>query len=98
MPLLLVACAAALPVALFHRTAEAMAADFRLEPAYLVMGWGGFALIAAGLALLLPVARSSGHTPASLAYPRFRGAYRGWGISLYVMGLALAAQVAMIVG
>jgi hypothetical protein len=83
---------------LFHHAVTVMAADFRLELAYLVTGWSGYALIAAGLLLLVPVVRSSGHNPDSWAYPRFRSAYKGWGISLYVMGLALAGQVALIVG
>ena len=98
MALLLLIGAAALPALLFHHAIGAVAADFRLELAYLVTGWSGYALIAAGLVLLVPVARSSGHTPDSWAYPRLRGAYKGWGISLYVMGLALAGQVALVVG
>jgi hypothetical protein len=96
--LLLLLGAAALPALLFNHAIVVMAADFRLELAYLVTGWSGYALIAAGLLLLVPVARSSGHAPDSWAYPRLRGAYKGWGVSLYVMGLALAGQVALVVG
>ena len=51
-----------------------MAADFRLELAYLVTGWSGYVLIAAGLLLLVPVARSSGHGPDSFAYAANDGA------------------------
>jgi hypothetical protein len=98
MPLLLLVCAAAIPVLLFHHAVLAMAGDFRLELTYLVTGWSGYALIAAGLLLLVPVVRSSGHSPESWAYPRLRGAYKSWGISLYVMGLALAGQVSLVVG
>ncbi len=44
--------------------------------------------------LLLPVAWSAGRRPDSRLYPRFRNVYMGWGVSLYLMGLALASQVA----
>jgi hypothetical protein len=36
--------------------------------------------------------------PVVVARPRFRNVYMGWGVSLYVMGLALASQVAAAVG
>jgi hypothetical protein len=88
MPLLAFLCAAAVPMALWHNAIRAIAEDFRLEPGYLT-GWSGFALIALGLLIMLPVV---------VARPRFRNVYIGWGVSLYVMGLALAAQVAAAVG
>ena len=97
MPLLAFLCAAAVPVALWHHAIAAIAADFRLEAGYLT-GWSGFGLIAAGLVLLLPVVWSTRLSPASRLYPRFRNAYMGWGVSLYVMGLGLASQVAAAVG
>jgi len=97
VPLFAFICAAAVPVALWHHAIGAIAADFRLEPGYLT-GWSGFGLIAAGLVLLLPVVWSARLSPASRLYPRFRNAYMGWGVSLYVMGLGLASQVAAAVG
>jgi hypothetical protein len=81
-------CAAAAPVALWHHAIGAVAEDFRLEPGYLT-GWSGFALIGLGLLLMLPVV---------VARPRFRNVYMGWGVSLYLLGLALASQVAAAVG
>jgi hypothetical protein len=87
-------CAAALPWALWHRAIGVMASDFRLEAEYLLTGWLGYALIAMGLLCLLPVAWSAGLGPSSRLYPRFRNAYMGWGVSLYMMGFAVAAQVA----
>jgi hypothetical protein len=48
--------------------------------------------------LLLPVVWSAGLSPGSRLYPRFRNAYMGWGVSLYLMGLGLASQVAAAVG
>jgi hypothetical protein len=91
------ACAAALPVVLWHRAIAVVASDFRLDWEYLVTGWLGYALIAGGLLLVLPVAWSAGRNPASRLYPRSRNAYMGWGVSLYLMGFIVAAQVATVV-
>ena len=89
MPLFAFLCAAAVPVVLWHHEIGAIAADFRLDPGYLT-GWSGFGLIAAGLVIMLPLVLSS--------RPRFRNVYMGWGVSLYLMGFALASQVAAAVG
>jgi hypothetical protein len=91
------ACAAVLPVVLWHRAIGIVASDFRLEFDYLVTGWLGYALIAGGLLLVLPVAWSAGRNPASRLYPRSRNACMGWGVSLYLMGFIVAAQVATVV-
>ena len=88
------AAAAALPWALWHDAILLIASDFRFDPGYLLTGWLGYGLIALGLVFLLPVAFSAGHNPAGRLYPRFRNAYMGWGTSLYIMGFAVAAQVA----
>jgi hypothetical protein len=88
------ACAAALPAVLWHDAIAEIASDFRIEPGYLVTGWTGYGLIALGLLLMLPVALSTGRSPGNRLYPRARNAYMGWGTSLYVLGLALASQVA----
>jgi hypothetical protein len=88
------ACAAALPVVLWHRAIAVVASDFRLEVDYLLTGWLGYGLIAGGLLLLLPVASSAGRRPGARLYPRLRNAYMGWGMSLYILGFAVAAQVA----
>jgi hypothetical protein len=86
--------AAALPAVLWHRAITVIASDFRLELEYLLTGWLGYALIGLGLLLMLPVALSEGRNPESRLYPRLRNAYMGWGVSLYIMGCAVAAQVA----
>ena len=88
--------AACLPVVLWHRAIALIAEEFRLEVEYLVTGWTGYALIALGLVFFLPVVLSIGRRPNSRFYPRSRGAYAGWGLSLYTLGLLLAAQVAVI--
>jgi hypothetical protein len=42
------------------------------------------------------VLASIGRRPDSRLYPRARNAYAAWGISCYLLGLALATQVAQI--
>jgi hypothetical protein len=91
-------CAAALPVVLWHRAIAVVATDFRLELDYLLTGWLGYGLIAGGLLLLVPVVWSAGRRPGTRLYPRLRNAYMGWGVSLYIMGFAVAAQVAASAG
>lgn len=87
--------AAALPPVLWHRAIAAVAEDFRFDLDYL-SGWTGYALIAAGLLFFVPVVLSIGRTPASRLYPRSRNAYLAWGISLYILGFAIAVQVAAV--
>ena len=88
--------AAALPVVLWHRAIALVASDFRIEVHYLVTGWLGYGLIAIGLLFLVPVLFSIGRTPQSRLYPRSRNALLGWGVSCYLLGIALAVQVAAI--
>ena len=87
--------AAILPVVLFHRVVEILARQPRWEFHYLT-GWLPWALLAGGLAFLLPVAWSAGMSPESRWFPRARTAYAGWGITLYLLGFLLAWQVARI--
>jgi hypothetical protein len=88
--------AAALPVVLWHRAIGLLAASFRPTLYYFLTGWTGFALIALGLIFFVPVVYSIGLSSSAPSYPRRRNAYAGWGISLYLLGLALASQVAAI--
>jgi hypothetical protein len=88
--------ALALPILLWHRAMGLIASDFRLDLGYLVTGWTGYALIGAGLLFCVPVVLSIGRNPEHRLYPRSRNAYAGWGISLYLLGLALASQVAAV--
>ena len=87
--------AAALPPILWHRAIAAVARDFRADIPYLT-GWLAYALIAAGLLFFVPVLISIGRRPDSRLYPRARNAYAGWGVSCYLLGIALATQVAQI--
>ena len=85
-----------MPVVLWHRPISMIAEEFRLEFEYLVTGWTAYALIGLGLLFFVPVVLSIGRRPDSRLYPRSRGAYVGWGVSLYTLGIMLAAQVAVI--
>ena len=87
--------AAALPPILWHRAVAAVASDFRFELEYL-SGWTGYVLIALGLLFFVPVVVSIGRLPTSRLYPRSRNAYVAWGISLYLLGIAIASQVAAV--
>jgi hypothetical protein len=73
-----------------------IAEEFRLEFEYLVTGWTAYTLIGLGLLFFVPVVVSIGRRPESRLCPRNRGAYVGWGVSLYTLGIMLAAQVAVI--
>ena len=85
-----------LPIVLWHRAMSIIASDFRLELDYLVTGWTAYGLIGLGLLFLVPVVLSIGHTPESKLYPRSRNAYVAWGLTLYLLGIMLASQVAQI--
>jgi hypothetical protein len=85
-----------MPVILWHRAMGLIAADFRFELEYLVTGWTAYVLIGLGLLFFIPVVVSIGRRPDSRLYPRSRGAYLGWGVSLYTLGIMLATQVAVI--
>jgi hypothetical protein len=84
------------PLVVWHDAIRMVATDFVWDLDYLIMGWTGYGLIAAGLLFMLPVVISIGHHPESRLYPRSRNAYIGWGITLYLLGCAIATQVAQI--
>ncbi len=91
-----IAAAAALPAALWHGVVAAIASEFRLEPAYLITGWTCWALMALGVACLVPPAVEAWRDPGHRFHRRGTGAWYGWGVTLYVLGFALATQVAQI--
>jgi hypothetical protein len=88
--------AIALPVLLWHGVVMGIASQFRLDLHYLLTEWSPWLLIVAGLGFGIPVVWSAGRDPESRWYPRSRNAYAGWGVTLYLLGVVLAAQVAQI--
>jgi hypothetical protein len=91
-----VIAAAALPAFVWRRPIGLIASGFEWRLDYFVMGWLGYALIALSVLIMLPVVLSIGHAPDSRLYPRSRNALIGWSASLYVLGMAIAAQVGQI--
>jgi hypothetical protein len=88
--------AVALPVVVWSDAIAIVASDFAWDLDYLLTGWLGYGLIAAAVLFMLPVVLSIGRDPAGRFYPRSRNALVGWSVSLYVLGLGIAAQVAQI--
>jgi hypothetical protein len=88
--------AAALPVLLWHRVIAAIASEFHLEWRYLVAGWAPWALMALGLLCLLVAGIIDLRNRDRRFYGPTGAAWAGWGLSLYLLGFALATQVAQI--
>ncbi|HEY8581436.1 MAG TPA: hypothetical protein VIL49_00755 [Capillimicrobium sp.] len=87
--------AVALPAWMWHGVIADIYRAFQLDVQHL-LGWAPWLLLAGGIAFLVPVAWSVGRDPEGRWYPRARNAYAGWGVTLYLLGLGLAAQVARI--
>jgi hypothetical protein len=90
--------ALALPILVWHHSVAGVSERFRVDLGYLITGWSGYALIAGGLVLMLPAAVAAGSSRDSRLRLRHRGAYLSWGIVLYLLGVALASQVAALTG
>lgn len=87
--------AAALPVALWHRTASAIASEFSFDATYLLTGWSPFLLMALGLLCALPALARLG-AERSRFYGASPAAWSAWAACLYLLGFALAAQVSQL--
>lgn len=87
--------AIAVPAWLWHDVVADIWRAFELDVHHL-LGWMPWALLLGGVLFLAPVAWSIGRDPDGRWYPRSRNAYLGWGLTLYLLGLGLAAQVARI--
>ena len=88
--------AGAVPAYLYRTCYRTSPRASRSSFGYLAFGISGFALIALGLLIALPVALSIGRDPESRLYPRSRGALAGWGTSLYLLGMVLVIQIGAI--
>jgi hypothetical protein len=88
--------AAALPILLWHHTISAIASEFHLEARYLITGWAPWALMALGLLCLAIAGIADWRARDRRFYRPGSGALVGWGLSLYLLGFALATQVAQI--
>jgi hypothetical protein len=90
------AVALALPIVLWHRVVAAIASEFRLDVRYLVAGWAPWVLMALGLLCLLVAGVIDWRQRDRRFYGPTGAAWVGWGLSLYILGFALATQVAQI--
>lgn len=88
--------AAALPVALWHRVVAAIAGEFQLDLRYLVAGWSPWVLMGLGLLCAVPIWLEDRRDRDRRFYRSPRRAWAGWGVTLYLLGFALATQVAQI--
>jgi hypothetical protein len=90
------AVAAMLPVVLWHRVIADIASEFHLDAKYLITGWSPWVLMVLGLACAIPVALEDWRDRDRRFYRHGTGAWLGWAITLYLLGFALATQVAQI--
>jgi hypothetical protein len=88
--------ALALPIALWHRVVAAIASEFHLDVRYLVAGWAPWFLMASGLICLAIAGVIDWRERDRRFYGPGSAAWVGWGLSLYLLGFALATQVAQI--
>lgn len=90
--------AAALPVVLWHGVVAdiARANDQRLS--FQILGWAPWALMALGILCVIPILVERRRARGGRFYTAGTGAWQGWGVTLYLLGFALATQVAQIHG
>jgi heme/copper-type cytochrome/quinol oxidase subunit 1 len=88
--------AVALPIVLWHRVIGDIASEFRIDARYLVTGWSPWVLMVLGLCCFIPVVLADWRDRDRRFYRAGTGAWFGWGITLYLLGFALATQVAQI--
>lgn len=88
--------ALALPILLWHGVIAVIAAEFHADPRYLIAGWAPWFLMASGLLCLLVAGIIDHRERSRRFYTAGSRAWVGWGLSLYILGFALATQVAQI--
>jgi hypothetical protein len=88
--------ALATPILLWRHVIAAIASEFHLDVRYLLTGWTPWTLMALGLVCLLIAGAIDWRTRDRRFYGPGSAAWVGWGLSLYILGFALATQVAQI--
>lgn len=91
--------ACALPVLLWRdvmRDIWTVTSDGGEELAVLLVGWAPWVLMALGLLCVVPVSIEWLRDRERRFHRRGNGAWAGWGVTLYLLGFALATQVAQI--
>jgi hypothetical protein len=87
--------AAALPAVLWHDVVADVAASSHWD-ATAVAGWVPWVLMTLGLACAIPIWVEDLRDRERRFHRRGTAAWAGWGITLYLLGFALATQVAQI--
>jgi len=90
------ASALALPVLLWHDVVAAIASEFEVDWEYLLTGWTPWVLMALGLLCFVRVWVVDRRRQSSRFHVPGAAAWFGWGVTLYLLGFALATQVAQI--
>ncbi|MCW3038986.1 MAG: hypothetical protein JWM31_891 [Solirubrobacterales bacterium] len=90
--------AAGLPAVLWHDVVLdiSRASDQRLS--FEVLGWAPWVLMALGVLCSVPVGIEHLRSRNSPFHAAGTGAWRGWGVTLYLLGFGLATQVAQLHG
>jgi hypothetical protein len=88
--------ALALPIVLWHGVIGEIASEFEFSLRYLITGWSPWFLMALGLVCLAWAGIADWRARERRFYATGSGAVFGWGVTLYLLGFALATQVAQI--
>jgi hypothetical protein len=92
-----VLAAAALPVILWHDViADIARVTAQQQAAVMLVGWAPWLLMALGLLCAVPVAVERRRSRGDRFHRAGMGAWQGWGVTLYLLGFALATQVAQL--
>ena len=89
--------AAVMPVVFWHEVLGMAISEFRLSVRYIAVGLLPWLLMAAGLACAVPVVWHDMRDRHRRFHSGGTAAWAGWGITLYLLGFALATQVAQLV-
>jgi hypothetical protein len=88
-----------LPVLLWRDVvADIAVATAGERPTVVIVGWAPWVLMALGLLCVVPIAIERRRSRGGRFYSAGTGAWQGWGVTLYLLGFALATQVAQIHG
>jgi hypothetical protein len=90
------AVAVALPIVLWHRVIALIADEFEFDWRYLITAWTPWVLMALGIVCFVIVWIVDARDRDRRFYGSNTGPWFAWGITLYLLGFALASQVAQI--
>lgn len=91
-----VLAAAALPVVLWHHVIGIILGEWELSARYVLTALMPWVLMALGVLCAIPLAISELRDRERRFHRSGGRAWAGWGVTLYLLGFALASQVAQI--